>query len=165
MNDAVRNDLTAHIAQAVGFLPASGARRRQMQEELLAHLLDIYDEELERLQDEWAAAYRAKWRFGQPDDLRNELVTAVPWVERLILLICGKGSIMWRWIWIVGVLGVLVGMGFVLPAVAKLRNPAPIMREDRFGIGVLLPFGVVVTLLGLGLFGYGLLRVYRTRRC
>jgi hypothetical protein len=165
MNDAVLNDLTAHVAQTIGSLPASRARRQRMQEELLAHLLDIYDEELERLEDERAAADRAKQRFGRAADLRGELVSTVPRVERLILLMCGKGSTMWRWLWIVGVLGVFVGMGFVLPAVAKLRNPAPIMPYDRFGIGVLLPFGVVVTLLGLGLFGYSLLRVFRARRC
>lgn len=165
MNDAIRNDLTAYIIQTIGSLPASGARRRHMQEELLAHLLDIYDEELERLQDERAAAERAKQRFGRPDELRSELATAVPWAERLILLIYGKGSIMWRWLWIVGILTVFVGLGFVFPAAAKLRNPAPILPNDRFGIGVLLPFGVVVTLLGVGLFGYSLLRVFRARRC
>jgi hypothetical protein len=70
-----------------------------------------------------------------------------------------------RWLWIVGVLAVFVGMGFVLPAVQQLRNPAPIMPNERFGIGVLLPFGVVVTLLGLGLFGYSLFRVFRARSC
>jgi hypothetical protein len=164
MNEAVRNDLSAHILQALGSLPASRVRREQMHEELLAHLFDLYDEELERLPDEQEAADRAKQRFGQPDALRNELTTAVPWTERLILHLCGKGSIMWRWLWIVGVLGALVGMGFVLPAVAQLRSPAPIMPENRFGIGVLLPFGVVLTLLGVGLIGYSVIQFYRARR-
>lgn len=165
MNDAVLNELTAHVAQAIGALPAFRARRQRMQEELLAHLLDAYDEELDRLRDERSAAEQAKQRFGRADYLRSELSTAVPWVERLIFHLCGKGSVMWRWIWIVGVLAMFVGMGFVLPAVAQLRSPAPIMPNDRFGIGVLLPFGVVVTLAGLSLFAYSLLRVYRTRRC
>jgi hypothetical protein len=165
MNEIVLNDLTAHVTQAIGSLAASGARKQQMHEELLAHLLDIYDEELERLQDEHAAVDRAKQRFGQADELRSELAAAVPMWERLILLICGKGSIMWRWLWIIGVLGVFVGVGFVLPAVAQLRDPAPIMASDRFGIGVLLPFGVVLALVGLCLFGYSLLCVLRARRC
>lgn len=128
-------------------------------------MLDIYEEELERLRDERAAADRAKQRFGRMENLRSELATTVPCLERLLLLICGKGNIMWRWLWIVGVLAIFVGVGFVLPAVAKLRDPAPILPNDRFGIGVLLPFGVVVTLLGFGLFGYSLLRVFRARRC
>jgi hypothetical protein len=165
MSDAVLNDLTAHVTRATASVPASAARRRQMQEELLAHLLDLYDEELNRLRDEWAAADRAKERFGRPDQLRSELATAVPWVERLGLLIWGKGSIMRRWLWIVGVLAVFVGVGFVLPAVQQLRNPAPILPNERFGIGVLLPFGVVVTLLGLGFFAYSLFRVFRARSC
>src|SRR5690348_11415200 len=120
MNEAVLNSLTAHIAGTVDSLPASGARRQQMQEELLAHLLDIYDEELERLQDERAAEDRAKQRFGRADELRSELTTAVPWVERLIILMCGKGSIMRRWLmYFGGVLAVFVGMGFVLPAIQQ----------------------------------------------
>jgi hypothetical protein len=165
MNEAIIHDLTAHITQAVGAVPAIGVRRQQMHEELLAHLFDIYDEELVRLQDERAAADQAKQRFGSPDLLRSELSAAVPSVERLILLIYGKGNIMWRWLWIVGVVAVLVGMGFVLPAVAQLRNPAPIMPEDRFGLGVLFPFGVVLTLFGLCFFGYSMLRVFRPRNC
>ena len=165
MNDAILNDLTAHVSRALRSLPACRSRRRQMQEELLAHLLDLYDEELERLRDERAAAERARQRFGQPDDLGSELAAAVPWPERLILLLCGKGGIMWRWLWIVGVVAVLVGLGFVFPAVAQLRRPEPLTPDDRFGIGVLLPFGVVVTLLGVELFGYSLFRVFRARRC
>ncbi len=136
-----------------------------MQEELLAHILDIYNEELQRLQDERAAADRAKQRFGRVDHLQRELTTAVPWMERLILLVCGKGSIMWRWRWIVGLLAVFIGMGFVLPAVQQFRHAAPITPNDRFGISVLFPFGVVVTLLGLILFGYSLLQAYRARHC
>lgn len=165
MNDTFPNDLTTHIARTLGSLPASFARRQLMQEELLAHLLDLYEEEFDRLPDERVAAERAKQRFGRPEELRNELVTAVPWVERLFFLLWGKGSIMWRWLWIVGVLAMFFGVGFVLPAVARLRDPAPIMESGRFGIGVLLPFGVVVTLLGFGLVAYSLLRVYRARRC
>jgi hypothetical protein len=165
MSEAVLNDLTAYVTQSIRSLPASRTRKKQMQEELLAHILDIYDEELHRLQDEQAAAERAKQRFGRTDDLRKELTATVPWVERLILLMCGKGSIMWRWLWIVGLLAVFIGMGFVLPAVQQLRHPAPITPNDRFGISVLFPFGIVVTLLGLVLFGYSLVRVYRARRC
>lgn len=128
-------------------------------------LLDLYDEELERLRNERAAVERAKQQFGLAEPLRSELATAVPRLERLIFLLCGKGNFMGRWLWIVGVLAVFIGVGFVLPAVHQLRSPAPIMPNDRFGIGVLLPFGSVLTLLGLGLFGYSLLRIFQARRC
>lgn len=165
MNDPVLNDLTAHIALVIGSLPASLARRQQMHEELLAHLCDIYDQEMERLGDEQAAVDSAKQRFGAPDHLRSELSAAVPGLERLVLLICGKGSIMWRWIWIVGLLAILIGVGFVLPAVHQLRDPAPITPANRFGLSVLYPFGIVLTLLGLGLFAYSMVRVFRPRNC
>lgn len=153
MTDAIWNDLTAHISRAIDLLPASLARRQQMHEELLGHLCAIYDEELERLNDQQAAADRAKQRFGAPDHLRSELAAAVPRLEQLAALIYGKGKIMWRWLWIMGLLAVFFGMGFVLPAVQQLRSPAPIMPGNRFGLAVLFPFGVVVTLLGLGLLG------------
>ncbi len=163
MNDATWNDLTAHITRATESLPASFARRQQMHEELLAHLCAIYDEELERLQDEQTAVDVAKQRFGAPDHLRSELAAAVPWLERLVLLMSGKGNIMWRWLWIVGLLAIFVGVGFVLPAVHQLRDPAPITPSNRFGLSVLYPFGIVLTLLGLGLFGYSMVRGFRTR--
>ncbi len=74
---------------------------------------------------------------------------------------------MWRWwpMYFVGMLSVIVGIGLILPAIQQLRSPAPIMPNDRFGIGVLLPFGVVVALLGFGLLGYCLLQYFRARRC
>lgn len=167
MNDAVWNDLTAHVAAALASIPASAVRRQQMHEELLAHLLDIYDEEYTRLRDERAAAIRAKQRFGQTDELRDDLAAAVPWRERLILLIFGKERIMWRWwvLYFVGFLTAFVGIGLVLPAIQQLRSLNPILPDNRFGIGVLLPLGVVVALLGVQLMVYCLLRLFRARRC
>lgn len=115
MSDAVPTDLVAYIERAIGAIPASVSRKRRMREEHLAHLLDIYDEELERLHDERTAAARAKQRFGLPDDLRIGLTAAVPWVERLFLLLFGKGNLMVRWLWMyfVGVLAVFIGFGFI----------------------------------------------------
>ncbi len=166
MSDAVPTDLAAYIERAIGAIPASASRKRRMREELLAHLLDIYDEELERLHDERTAAARTKQRFGLPDDLRNELTAAVPWVERLFLLLFGKGNLMARWLWMyfVGVLAVFVGFGFILPAIQQLRDPAPIMPNNRFGIGVLMPFGVVLSVVGVLLMGYNLRKGFRLRR-
>ena len=45
------------------------------------------------------------------------------------------------------------------------RTLLAVQAANRFGISVLLPFGAVVTVLGLGLFGYSLLRVFRARNC
>ena len=169
MNDGILNDLTAHVIQTIGALPASRARRQQMQEELLAHLFGIYDEELDRLQDERAAADRAKQRFGRPDDLSGELQVAVPLLERLVFLLCGKGNLMWRWLWIVGCLALLVGLGFVLPGIAHFRNgmPAPhVGVSEAFWIYLGLPvFGGIIALAGLGMVVYSVVRAFRTRSC
>jgi hypothetical protein len=169
MNDDILNDLTAHVIQTIGALPASRARRRQMQEELLAHLVGIYDEEVERLQDERAVADRAKQRFGRPDDLSGELQGAVPLLERLVFLFCGKGHIMWRWLWIVGCVAILVGLSFVLPGIAHYRNGVPDLHlgvNEAFWIYFGLPlFGGIITLAGLGMVVSSVVRAFRTRSC
>lgn len=57
-----------------------------------------------------------------------------------------------RWIWAVGVVVVFVGLAFVMPAVAKLRE---------LGVGEqagFLTMGVVVMLAGLAGVGYGLMK-------
>jgi hypothetical protein len=165
MNDGILNDLTAHIIQVIGALPASRARRQQMQEELLAHLFGIYDEELERLQDERAAADQAMQRFGRADDLSGELQVAVPLLERLVFLLCGKGDIMWRWLWIVGCVAILVGLGFVVAHVTN-RVPDPHLRDEAFWVQFGLPvFGGIIILAGLGMVFYSVVRAFRTRSC
>ena len=108
MNQAILDDLTAYVLQAVGPLSGSRSRKQQMQEELLAHLLSLYDEELVSLQDEQAAAVRAKQRFGRVDHLCSELQAAVPLLERLVFVVYGKGNLMKRWLWIIGCVAVYV---------------------------------------------------------
>jgi hypothetical protein len=169
MNEAILNDLTTHVLQAIGPLPASRFRKQQMQEELLAHLLALYDEELASLQEEQAAASRAKQRFGRANDLCSELQAAVPMLERLVFLVYGKGNLMWRWIWIIGCVAVLVGLGFVLPGIAYLRNGEPnvhLSPSQAFWLHVSLPvLGLVLTLSGLGAIAYSVVRALRARSC
>lgn len=159
MKDAVLDDLVAHAERAAGPVLASPRRRRQMREELLAHLLAAYDEEFARLGDEWAAAAASRARFGEPETLAAELRASVPLVERVIfVLFQRKGCIMWRWLLAVGLVAVLVGLGFVMPAVAQLRDQGHL---GALGVSLLV-LGVVVTLGGLGSLGFGV-RALRTR--
>ena len=140
-----------------------------MQQELLAHLLSLYDEELAFLQDEQKAAVRAKQRFGRVDDLCNDLQAAVPLPERLVFLISRKGNLMKRWLWIIGCVAVYVGMGFILPAIQLWRSAGPnahLSVTEAFWTSFGLPLlGLVLTLGGLGTIAYSVVRAFRARSC
>jgi hypothetical protein len=60
---------------------------------------------------------------------------------------------MWRWLFLVlGVLGIYVGVGFMLPAVAQLK-----IQGTLPGLSVaLMALGLVLTLGGLALAGFGI---------
>jgi len=73
MNDTLLIQLKAVVERAVRPIRASMVRKRRMREELLDHLVTIYEEELGRLGDEEAALEQAKRRFGDPADLTKEL--------------------------------------------------------------------------------------------
>jgi len=82
MNDATLKELKTIVERTVRPVGATMTRKRQMREELLAHLMAILDEEAERLGDEQAALERAKQRFGDPGELTKQLQQAVPRWDR-----------------------------------------------------------------------------------
>ena len=60
----------------------SPGRHARIREELLAHLLGVFDEEFARSGDEREALARAERRFGEAEPLCDELYGSVPSVER-----------------------------------------------------------------------------------
>jgi hypothetical protein len=75
--------LRIHVERIVRPIRASVPRKNKMREELLAHLKAAFDEERVAATTESVALERAKERLGDPDALRNELQSSVPWYERL----------------------------------------------------------------------------------
>jgi hypothetical protein len=140
-----------------------------MQEELLAHLLALYEEELVSVKVEQAAAHRAKERFGRADDLSSELQAAIPLLERLVFLIFRKGKLMKRWLWIIGCMAVFVGLGFILPAIQLWRSGGPnahLSHTQAFWPYLGLPvLGLVLCLGGLATVAYSIIRAFRARSC
>jgi hypothetical protein len=160
MSDPVWNDLAAHVERMLSSLPASRLRKSMMREELLAHLLALYDEEVGQRGNETLALHEAKDRFGTPSDLSDDLLQSIPFSERVFgNLFPAKENSMWRWLLLVlGVIAILVGLGFVMPAVAHLRDQA-----NEVGMAVaLLTLGLVLTMGGLASLGYGI-KALRTR--
>ena len=82
MNDTVLKELKTVVEQAVQPVRATLARKRMIREELLAHLVSVFEEEAERLGDEQAALEHAKRRFGDTGDLTTQLQQAVPRWDR-----------------------------------------------------------------------------------
>lgn len=83
MNDLTMTQLKVIVERAVRPIRASKLRKRRMREELLGHLVGIYEEELGRLGDHQAALEQAGQRFGNPRELTEELQEAVPKWDRV----------------------------------------------------------------------------------
>jgi len=163
MSDRAFEELKCWLERAVAAVPAGRARQAAMREELQAHLTAIYEEELARWHDESAATESAKRRFGDLEILGGELQATIPRWERIKFFL-RKGNIMWRWLLFLGFVAVLVGLGFVFPAVAKFTNPDLAARAESAGLSVaLLIMGVAVTLGGLACCVWGAMIKLRPR--
>ena len=87
MNDVSLTQLKAVVDQAVRPVRATLARKKRMREELLAHLVSVFEQELERTGDQQAALGEAARRFGDPGELTRQLQQAVPrWNRRRSVL-------------------------------------------------------------------------------
>ncbi len=82
MNDVILKELKVVVERTVRPVRATMARKRKMREELLAHLVSIFEEAARSLGDEQAALTQAKRRFGDPGELTTQLQQAVPRQDR-----------------------------------------------------------------------------------
>jgi ATP-dependent Clp protease ATP-binding subunit ClpC len=78
MNDISLKQLKIVVERAIRPVRASIFRKRKMREELLAHLVSIFEDERSRSGDDATALDYAKARFGDPSALSAELQAAVP---------------------------------------------------------------------------------------
>lgn len=99
MNDATLKELKTVVERAVRPVRATLARKRKMREELLAHLVSVFEEEAQR-GDGQAALERAKQRFGGVRELSAQIQEAVPrseWIgcftERILLFRKGESAL------------------------------------------------------------------------
>jgi ATP-dependent Clp protease ATP-binding subunit ClpC len=93
MNDVTEKELKIVVERTVRPVRATMARKRKMREELLAHLVSIFEEERKRAGDEQAALDQTKRRFGDPEELTGQFQEAVPRWDRLARL----GDAAQRW--------------------------------------------------------------------
>ena len=88
MNESTLTRLKILVERAVRPVIASTARKRKMREELLAHVVGVFEEEA-NLGDEEAALARTQERFGQAAELTGQLQASVPRIEENL---AGYGS-------------------------------------------------------------------------
>jgi len=91
MNDMTLKELKTTVERAVRPVRATMVRKRKIREELLAHLMSIFEEELGRLGNESAALDQSRQRFGDPKGLSEELRRTVPLWDRCLSFLENSG--------------------------------------------------------------------------
>jgi hypothetical protein len=87
MNDVTLKELKIVVERAVRPVGATFYSKRKMREELLAHLVSIFEEEMQKAADEHAALDQSKQRFGDPRELAGELQGTVSRWDRFLYFI------------------------------------------------------------------------------
>src|ERR1700736_6369244 len=101
MSELILTQLKVLIERAVRPVRASTSRKRKMREELLAHVMEVFQEETAKLGDERAALRQTEQRFGTPAELTAQLQESVPasdtstWLVELLTFSPGT-STFWR---------------------------------------------------------------------
>ncbi len=83
MSEEILTKLMVLVERAVRPVRASASRRRQIREELLAHVTAVFTEEVEKSGDEGNALERTKQRFGDPAELSDALQRSIPFADRV----------------------------------------------------------------------------------
>ena len=78
MNESTLSQLKIIVERAVRPVRASTGRKRKMREELLAHVLGVFEEESVMFGDEQTAVERTALRFGSPADVTSQLQESIP---------------------------------------------------------------------------------------
>jgi hypothetical protein len=113
MNESTLTRLKIIVERAVRPVRASAARKRKMREELLAHIVGVFEEEA-KLGDEQAALARTQERFGQAAELTSQLQASVRPIDRFDLFGPGQSALR-----LAGSVAALVGaLGFIFLGIA-----------------------------------------------
>jgi hypothetical protein len=158
MNRTPLHEIETSVRHAIATVAASPARRRDMHDELLAHLHASYEEELEQLGNPRAAVAAATRRLGDPATLRRQLQASVPLIERLFFRSLSKETLMARWNWYLALFAFFSGPAMMLPALALHKDHGVAWSS----IAVPLACGLLVTLGGLAVIALGIIdRLHR----
>jgi hypothetical protein len=133
VNDDITAIFESQVAHVVHPIVASPRRKRVMREELLAHLIASYSEELSGTRDPESALESAMQRFGDVDELREQLQAAVPGWERAVYECFDRKELVMRY---------LFAIAGLVTVVASNYNGNIAMMMLQFG-GIAVMFAIV----------------------
>ena len=121
MNESTLTPLKIIVERAVRPVRASTSRKGKMREELLAHVVGVFEEEWARLGDERAAVERTALRFGNPAEVTSQLQESVPARDAVRRYWEGRpGEPAWRtairFAWVSGTFALVVAVFFLAAA-------------------------------------------------
>lgn len=152
MSNEALFELESYLQHLLAPLPLRSGKRHELQDEMLAHLLSVFDEEMACDANEKAAVARTLRRFGDAFPLQSDLETCVPFRERFLSWIL-KEKNMWRLFLATGVVAVLIGLGLVMPAVQQFST----VGAETLSV-ILFVLGIGICVGGVGAFAYGIQR-------
>ena len=97
MNEPTLTRLKIIVERAVRPVRASTSRKRRMREELLAHVVGVFEEEAAKPGDHQAALERTARRFGNPAEVTGQLQGSIPASDVIVRFCEGRpGEPAWR---------------------------------------------------------------------
>ena len=125
MNEPTLTGLKILVERVVRPVRASTSRKGKMREELLAHVVGVFEEEAARLGDERAALERTALRFGNPAEVTSQLQESVPARDAVRRYWEGRpGEPAWRtairFAWVSGTFALVVAAFVLAPCTVGL---------------------------------------------
>ena len=125
MNESTITQLKIIVERAVRPVRASTSRKRKMREELLAHVVGVFEEESAKLGHERAAVERTAVRFGNPTEVTRQLQESVPARDAVRRYWEGRpGEPAWRtairFAWVSGTFALVVAVFVLVPTTVGL---------------------------------------------
>lgn len=162
MNDAILKELRVVVERAVRPVQATMSRKRKMREELLGHLVSIFEEEMLLNGDEQTSLEHAKQRFGDVHELSEQIKGSIPrrewfscFTERVVLFRKGESVLAHSARVAVWAFVLFATISVLLPLVSLLRGRQHelVRLEIAFVAAGIVFAGLsfVMTLLGHGL--------------
>jgi ATP-dependent Clp protease ATP-binding subunit ClpC len=148
MNESTLTQLKIIVERAIRPVRAGIARKRKMREELLAHVVGVFEEEAARLGDDRVALERTALRFGNPAEVTIQLQESVPTGDR------SGASALWRAAQLAAAFGALgfvpLGIGLLIhgPPRGSEWLTVPLMMAFLAFCSTLLTHGMRQSLLG-----------------
>ena len=115
MNEELLSEFRQRVEKIVEPLVAAARRKRRMREELIGHLCEAFEEEMDVVNDERRAAVEAVRRLGNREEIGRELQESVSWAERIFVSIFGRKENQMSRFWFVWIVVVLLAFGLVFP--------------------------------------------------